>query len=69
LDCNIIFIKYFFFKTNIDYSGASLTFARIGYTSSGGVYGTTGNPNPTIQAYPKQPFATINWSVDVGINL
>jgi opacity protein-like surface antigen len=61
--------KIFSFKINIDYSGASLTFARMSYTSSGGVYGTTGNPNPTIQAYPKQPFATINWWVGVGINL
>src|ERR1700722_7885968 len=63
--------KIYSFKTNIDYSGASLSFARNGYRSSGFVLGTTagGNPNPTIQAYPKQPFATINWCAGIGINL
>lgn len=63
--------KIFSFKSNIDYSGASLSFARNGYGSSGFVLGTAtgGNTSPTIQAYPKQPFASINWCVGIGINL
>jgi hypothetical protein len=60
-------------KTNIDYSAATLSFPRFDYLNSGTILGTTTNPpNPPTQttvAYPSQPFATINWSVGVGINL
>ena len=56
-------------KTNIDYSAATLSFPRFGYSNSGGITGTTTPPSQTIEAYPKQPMATINWQVGVGINL
>jgi hypothetical protein len=52
----------------------ALSFARIGYASSGsapvgaGTIIGTGIMNQTHR-YPKQPFATINCCVGVGINL
>ncbi|HSZ87142.1 MAG TPA: outer membrane beta-barrel protein [Puia sp.] len=67
--------KIISFKTNIDYSAASLSFGRIGYASSSGASlatGTVTGPggiNQTTRSYPKQPFASINWRIGIGINL
>ncbi|HLY68141.1 MAG TPA: hypothetical protein VKR53_00345 [Puia sp.] len=63
------------FKTSIDYSAATLRFARIGNARFSGftlVTGTTTGPgtvNQMVQVYPKQPFASMNWCGGVEINL